>query len=232
MGVVGSLALLVAIFFQAGYFGVIGADFVSILSPTDYIKSLLFWFPITLICGILYVFVFYDLDSEGGGELDRERAFHKLSRFGLLDLAFIGYFAHNPHVLVALAVPLLTVAFRISYSALTRVGASDDVSRLTRNCLVAVGLPVLIFSYGVSRGFSDTHIPSNAYILTANNDNRLVNVLRIVDKGVLYQIPGSSINFTPWDEVKQLRRPFPPQTRFNLFQYVRQAFTRGEALFP
>lgn len=212
-------AFVVSAAYQVGFFSVVGLDFISVLTPYDYIKDVLFWLPASAIAPL---FIAALLVKPGTGDYDSPNLRPRFTFWLLIDFLLVRYFIANPHLVTALGPSAASLGWYLARVWYFKYSARTVPLDLIRERFAAIGFVLLIGSTGVTNGYLSTSSSMNPYILTTSVvAGKHVNVLRLTDKGVLFQRPGDDVAFSPWDDVKELKRHFGPQTRKTLPQYLR-----------
>jgi hypothetical protein len=215
--------LCIAFVHEWAYFGVVGRQFQSLMSPSDYVSSAISWLPLavgTFLIG--YLIEHFVRRTEGfRSEAEIAATYPTVRRWwwvrqfpwvvgrwlalvnaGLVLLVLNIYLA-GP--MVALGITVLWYACVQWYLGHPRIAAAlTDRQRSALLFVPVIG--VWVFLAGQSSGYSDLTTPHRLMILKPKSDSeRNVVLLRTFGAGLLIREPvANRVAFTKWDEISSI----------------------------
>ena len=230
--IAGSAAFLLSLGHQLAYFSIIGPRFQNLLSPQDYLTDTLVWLP----GGVLFVLTWWALGravgyfeagkSESGSmprtmpRRERERIVAgTLGGLAFLALAVVAvYTGDDERRSVGAMGVALALAWIVGVGGLGRL----RVIAVRDNRVVILAVPALIWATfgGFQEAYNDLTRPAFTYELVEFQRPNVVlpavpvDVLRLLDKGVLFRRKGhDSAEFLRWETVHSLTRAMttPPR---------------------
>lgn len=218
-----SFIILLSVIHEYAYFSVIGQEFITVYSATDFLKLSIFWAPAVLLTSIFgFTLRYYDESSRqrafAANPAQAERLYKypdlslKIMRRSLFIVCFIGFaFVSIRNTIVVQMMCLL-----LFISAIDRLIINGKLPITNRPLeaylfyLTVVILLTAAFFGGVRDAIRDLDKTEPKFeISTSNHDSgKSIIVLRAIDKGVLYKDPTNKrVTFVPWDDVKKLLSP-------------------------
>jgi hypothetical protein len=220
--------LILAITHEFAYYQIVGSEFQSLMSATDYLVSSLSWLPLFVVITFAGVVGVLALIRWSGGRPHSEmretsKPYRRLSH--VMELLFGSGTAIATAVVVVLfgnPYDLRLIGGLISVSSVAFVVwlAKTEIFRSVITLPVYIIAPgafvfvALAFVYGRWDGYHDLTRPVNVHTLKVkDNSTEVVKfvVLRLLTAGVLVRkLDEQRIQFYRWDQIETLSREFGP----------------------
>jgi hypothetical protein len=217
---VTAVILCMSVVHDAGYFLVIGREFQSFMSPTDYIASAITWLPLVLLSVAFVGMVQLALGRRSNFETRRiplksKRATMTATKAVIavvLYIALCGLVCFGENLVTGPDMFLILLFFPwlffwgwiLSHEKLRRYIGMRGVF------LTLIGVPFMaeIFCMGVRDASSAVLSEAREFSLTVSTDApKIIIVLRNIDRGVIFREPASNtIAFVKWSDIRSLSR--------------------------
>ena len=226
---IGAAFFIVAICKEVGYFYVVGLQFMTMLTSSDYLRASIIWLPLNAAFSIIFTFFLYNnepvfkLKHPSGGFLSKDgstvyirRIQNRVVRLLLMVCAIapIAFLAFEYDFSMILFIPVLFLW--VFEDVLKRLFSPPEW--LIRSMIVFIQICVLAFFAGISSGKSDMRFDEERSSIRGSLDGssrtegaqRDVRVMRFVDRGVFFRSPQTRfVEFLPWDDIKQVGQSKP-----------------------
>jgi hypothetical protein len=246
IGLISTLALIVSLAHEFFYFFILDITFLSILSPSDYLRQALLWLPFTAIGTGIGIYAGVQ-QRKTGEVLDRRAEITGLRRHiwaarvnnwaflvlaCLTSLGLLIGFLLEPERPQLVILPAAMVVGLVSVRNAYKSGVQSDILVKFIWLTTFFGTVVLLTPplRGIEQAYADLRRAEPAYkVMLANDDQFLALVLRTLDKGLLIRQPEVGLSFIPWDAVRSLTRLRTASPARSLFVIMRGWFVREPA---
>jgi hypothetical protein len=238
VSMVTAISFLLSIIYEQAYFSVVGQKFQNIASLSDYLTNVLDWLPAVVGALAAYMFLAFPVfaiifrhiqpHTNSAGSPNDQQASHDDSdqtnqvrdkkgdiRAGitLLVLGVLmisALFVSDPKALFVVSGGFIGIWFGLIMIA-DGLGALNFLGANGKNFLQLVPVAlVLVFLWGLYRGYSDLNSPVEPYTLIGSQVDvqgaEKVRLLRVFDRGILVRWPEQQlVEFLQWDQVRSIK---------------------------
>lgn len=250
LALIASCAAIAAISHDASYFLMVGLDFVSVFTTSDFIRSTIIWIPPVFIPCVLFLwlgkdepahtpfldnFIDHGLISKAAIRSHLEKVKH--NKFNILLFIWfplMSLFLMNIYMGISIILFMIVVIV-VARSAIKKRRLrewSEKERQYYLSMYIALMIAMMSGLAGISDGYSDLMRNRPVYVLEADKlSSPLVILMRSGEKGVLTR-QGDRITFVPWDNVKSLTRIIKPANEKSIVGSFIDLFKRIEAVDP
>ena len=213
---VTACAFTVSLFFEAGFFSIIGPDLKRIMTPIDYVSASLDWFPaiavimiIIWITSVVSASIRMKLQTEASNSnflyLDRFDIIYVILVFLITFFLIISLPPNQYLVYLSFGVCLATVVLR---SAIARYAVEKDTSLILPFLLIINIMQVIMLSYS-SGGILAILAKYEAAdsLISVNNEKKPFQgiLLRSLEKGVIFWVSDQqAVKFLNWNDITEI----------------------------
>jgi hypothetical protein len=203
-----SPVILMSMSHEYGYFWVIGRQFQTFLTTSDYFNNAVLWLPGMAI--VLWGYLDWDVLlgkrtlAPPGFNLPGAIVFLIIFSFPVF-----GFFYLAPDFPYTYLMPFVLLWLAYGPRIFPVKEPDPDLIRHAKRAFVIVPvLAVMLFAWGISQAQTDLKSTDEPYTLEMKRGAPLVrNILRTFDKGILVRdTVYNQIEFVNWDEVSQITR--------------------------